>query len=69
MGQLDDPEIVSAIDRVISISLKAGIPVGHFGISANAIQPYAEKGCTLIVAGTDTLFMGTAARKMLENLR
>ena len=69
MGQLDDPEIVSAIDRVISISLKAGIPVGHFGISANAIQPYAEKGCTLIVAGTDTLFMGTAARKMLENFR
>ena len=69
MGQLDDPEIVSAIDRVISISLKAGIPVGHFGISANAIQPYTEKGCTLIVAGTDTLFMGTAARKMLENFR
>ncbi len=68
MGQVDDPEVTGAIDRITAACQAAGIPLGIFGVTADAIRPYADKGYNLLVAGTDTIFLASAARKMFEDL-
>lgn len=69
MGQIDDPEVVAAIDRVTECCQAAGLPLGHFGVTAEAVRPYVEKGYTLIVAGVDVLFLGGGARRILGQLQ
>jgi 2-keto-3-deoxy-L-rhamnonate aldolase RhmA len=69
MGLIDDPVVVDAIGKVTQSCLSAGIPLGYFGVTAEAIQPYIDRGYTLIAGGVDTLFLGSAARKMLSELR
>jgi 2-dehydro-3-deoxyglucarate aldolase len=69
MGQIDDPAVVAAIDHVITTSLAAGIPVGHFAVTPEAAEPYIARGCTLITAGVDTLLLAGAAKGVLKALR
>ena len=69
MGQIDDPVVTSAIDRVTTVCRDAGMPLGYFGLSAAAVQPYIERGYTLIVAGVDTVFLGHAASALLAELK
>jgi 2-dehydro-3-deoxyglucarate aldolase len=69
MGQVDDPQVTGAIDRITVACQTAGIPLGIFGVSADAIRPYIEKGYNLVVAGTDTIFLASAGGQMLGDLR
>ena len=64
MGQINDPLVTEAIDHITETCLAAGIPLGYFGVTAEAVKPYVERGYTLIVAGVDTLFLGNAARSL-----
>ena len=68
-GNLDHPSVVSAIDRIITVCRSAGIPVGHFGVTADAVKPFIERGCSLIVASVDTLLLGVAAKRILSDLK
>lgn len=68
-GRVDDPDVVDAIDHVIRVCLDAGVPLGYFGVDAQAVASFAERGCTLICAGVDTLFLGGGASRLLEELR
>ncbi len=69
MGQINDPEVVSAIDRVLSVCRDAGLPVGCFGVTAEAVRADMKRGCTLITAGVDTMFLGKAASEMLAAIK
>tara|TARA_B100000809_G_scaffold201449_1_gene202043 strand:- start:451 stop:1215 length:765 start_codon:yes stop_codon:yes gene_type:complete len=69
MGQVDDPEVTGAIDRITAACQEAGLPLGIFGVSADAIRPYIEKGYNLVVAGTDTIFLASAGGQMLGDLQ
>ncbi len=69
MGQIEDPVVTGAIDRVTEVCQAAGMPLGYFGVSGSAVQPYVERGYTLIVAGVDTLFLGQAAARLLSELK
>ena len=69
MGQVDDPIVIDAIHRVTQACQKAGLPLGYFGVSADAVKPYVSQGYTLIVAGVDVLFLGHAARKTFADLQ
>ena len=69
MGQIDDAEVMAAIDRVTSVCQAAGMPLGYFGVTADAVKPYMDAGYSLIIAGVDTLFLGSAARRMLSKLQ
>jgi 2-keto-3-deoxy-L-rhamnonate aldolase RhmA len=69
MGQVDDAVVVAAIRRVTEACVAAGMPLGYFGVTAAAVEPYVERGYTLIVAGVDTLFLGQAAKALLTDLR
>jgi 2-dehydro-3-deoxyglucarate aldolase len=68
MGQVDHPEVVQAIDRVAGVCRQAGVALGIFGVSADAVKPYIASGFTLIVAGVDTLLLAQSARGLLGQL-
>ena len=68
-GQVDDPAVVEAIEHVTRTCLEADMPLGYFGVSAEAVRPYMQRGFRLIVAGVDTLMLGTAAQRLLESLK
>ena len=68
-GQIDDPVVVRAIQRVTDACRAAGMPLGYFGVSAAAVAPYAAQGYTLLVAGVDTLYVGNGAKALLAEMR
>jgi 2-keto-3-deoxy-L-rhamnonate aldolase RhmA len=69
MGEVGHPEVLAAIDRVTDTCRAAGVPLGIFGVSAAAIQPYLARGYTLLVAGIDTLMLAQAAQRILGDLK
>jgi 2-keto-3-deoxy-L-rhamnonate aldolase RhmA len=69
IGQVDHPGVVNAIDHVTQVCHQAGVRLGFFGVSADAVKPYIEKGYTLIIAGVDTLMLGQAAQSILADLK
>lgn len=68
-GQVDHPEVKAAIQRVADVCKGAGMPVGIFGMTTEAVKPYLEQGFRFIVTGVDTVLLGNAARQLLQNLR
>ncbi|MGH8547539.1 MAG: HpcH/HpaI aldolase family protein [Methylococcales bacterium] len=68
-GNVDDPEVVEAIDKVRDTCLKREIPLGYFGVSPAAVKPYMEQGYTLITVGVDVLFARSSAADALGALR
>jgi 2-keto-3-deoxy-L-rhamnonate aldolase RhmA len=38
-------------------------------VTAAAIQPFAARGCTMIVAGVDALYLASGAKALLTELR
>ena len=69
MGKIHDLAVVAAIEHVQTTCQAAGIPLGYFGVNADAVRPYIERGYTLIAAGADTLFLSGAAKTLLAELR
>ena len=69
MGEIDAPAVVAAISRVTDACRTAGMPMGYFGVTAAAVQPYVARGYTLIVAGVDTLYLANGAKALLKELR
>jgi len=69
LGQVTHPEVVAAIDRVTAACRTVNVPLGIFGLSAQAVQPYIERGYTFIVAGVDTVLLGQAAAQLLAQLK
>jgi len=69
LGQVDHPEVTSAIDRVTQACRKADVRLGIFGTSSDAVRPYIEKGYTLISVGVDTMMLGQAAKSVLATLK
>jgi 2-keto-3-deoxy-L-rhamnonate aldolase RhmA len=69
MGQIDDPLVTAAIDQVTTACQASKMPLGYFGVTASAVQPFIDRGYTLITAGVDTLLLNHAAGQMLKQLR
>jgi 2-keto-3-deoxy-L-rhamnonate aldolase RhmA len=69
LGEVTQPEVVAAIDRFTAACRAVNLPLGIFGLSAEAVKPYIERGYTLIVAGADTVLLGNAARQLLAQVK
>lgn len=69
IGRIDHPEVVAAISHVVAACRTAGMPLGYFGVSAQAVAPLVARGVTLIAAGVDALLLGEAATALLSDLR
>lgn len=65
MGQVDHPDVIAAIDQVTQVCRAAGMPLGIFGVSAEAVQPYVTNGYSLIILGVDGILLGQAAEELL----
>ena len=68
-GAVDHPEVRDAITRVKNACKEAQIPIGIFGINAEAVRPYIEDGFTMIVAGVDSVLLANAATALVAALR
>jgi 2-keto-3-deoxy-L-rhamnonate aldolase RhmA len=69
MGQVKDADVLAAIDHVTEVCQAAKIPLGYFGVNAEAVQPYIDQGYTLVVAGVDALLLRSGAAHFLRQLR
>ena len=63
-GQVTAPEVQQAISQVKVRAQKAGMPLGIFGPTVEAVRPYIAEGYTLIAVGIDTLLLGAAAKSI-----
>ena len=68
-GAVDHPDVRDAITRVKNACREAQIPIGIFGINAEAVRPYIDEGLTMIVAGVDTVLLANAATALVAALR
>ena len=69
MGQVDDPVVVQAIEHVTVTCRDAGIPLGIFGVTLDAVRPWIERGFTLLVVGVDLMLLAQAAGGLLKATR
>jgi len=69
IGEVTHPHVVSAIEHVTQVCRAAHMPLGIFGMTAEAVRPYIERGYTLLAASIDTVLLGTAARELLALLK
>ena len=68
-GAVDHPEVTGAIERVRAGCAEVGLPIGIFGVTAEAVQPYIARGFTMIVVGVDTLLLAHGAAALLKTTR
>ena len=69
MGQINDPEVVAAIDGICEAVNSAGLPIGSFSLTPTAAEADIQRGATLICTGTDAMLLGRAAEAMLAQSR
>jgi 2-dehydro-3-deoxyglucarate aldolase len=69
LGEVRHPEVVAAIEHVTQVCQAMQLPLGIFGLSAEAVKPYIEQGYTLITVGVDVVLMGEAAKQLLGRVR
>jgi 2-dehydro-3-deoxyglucarate aldolase len=68
-GEVTHPDVRDAISKVRAACFEVGMPIGIFGVSADAVTPYIEAGFTMIVVGADVLMLHDAAKAMLSTVR
>lgn len=68
-GQFDHPEVLAAINKVEKACKRAEVKLGYFGVNAEAVRPYKEKGYTLLTIGVDSLFILNGAQQLLEEMK
>jgi len=65
-GEVEDPEVVAAIDRVTLACRQNNMALGYFGVSAASVRPYIDQGYNLICAGVDAGFVTAGASAVIE---
>jgi len=69
IGQVKDATVQDAMDKIRESCRQAGVQLGIYGIDAEAVKPYIQKGYTLIGVGTDALFLANSASTTLADLK
>lgn len=67
-GEIDHPIVQAAIKKIIDACKNAKISMGIFGVSADAVLPYKEKGFSLLTVGIDTMFLIDSAKETLSRM-
>jgi len=69
MGQLTDPEVRQAMQTIATACQSAGVRLGIFSATAEAVKPYLQEGYTLLTVGSDGLHMAQGAGDTLKTLK
>jgi 2-dehydro-3-deoxyglucarate aldolase/4-hydroxy-2-oxoheptanedioate aldolase len=67
-GQLKDPEVVNAIERIRKMASESNMPLGIFGTAPEFVKAYKKQGFNLLTANADTLMLSRSARDVLQNI-
>lgn len=68
-GDITDPDVQNAILHVKNCAERAKIPLGIFGVTADALNPYIQSGYTLLAVSMDTMLVGNAAKNITDLLK
>ena len=68
IGQLKDREVRQAIEKIRRSCQAAGIRLGIYGDTAQALKPWMDKGFSLIGVGTDCMHLINGAKKVISAL-
>ena len=66
IGQVDDAEVVAAIQKVEQVSRQNEIPLGYFGVTNESVKSQIERGFRLICVGVDAAMLGQAALRIKQ---
>jgi 2-keto-3-deoxy-L-rhamnonate aldolase RhmA len=69
IGEVTHPDVIAAIDRVTQACRVVNLPLGIFGMTAEAVRPYIDRGYTLLAVSIDTVLLGAAARQLLVQVK
>ena len=69
IGQVQDPAVQQAIEKIRQASRAAGKQLGIFCNSPEAARPWMEKGFSLISLGTDAMHLIEATRSAISTLK
>ncbi len=65
-GVTTDPDVQSAISEVKKKADQSKVPLGIFGATIEAVQPYINEGYSLIAVGIDTLLIEKTAKNIIQ---
>jgi 2-keto-3-deoxy-L-rhamnonate aldolase RhmA len=68
-GQVNDPEVVEAIDLIASVCKAAKIRLAIYGGSPEYLIPFKEKGFTMFVSNVDIGLISEVAIRNLKRLK
>lgn len=68
-GQIADTAVQAQLKKVRHACLAANIPLGIFGMTAEAVSPYQAEGYTLLAVGLDTVLLSQAAQAVVTAVR
>ena len=68
-GKVDDPQVKDAINQIRETCISEEMPLGIFGTTPEAVEPYRQKGFNLLAIGVDSLMLANQAKHMMEQFR
>lgn len=70
-GVFDDPEVVTALNKIMKAADRHGIPAGFHSVSSDAeeARKRREQGYKFLAFGLDTIFLGDMACGALSSLK
>ena len=69
IGEIDHPEVSQAIDEIARCCRAFGKPLGIFGATPEAVEPYIKQNYRLIAVGIDTMSIARSARDTVKKIR
>lgn len=69
LGQISDPRVETAIEKVRAVCAAANLPFGIFYGTADQAATAIKVGARLVAVGTDLTHMSNSARTTLEEVR
>lgn len=68
-GAFTHPAFVAAVQRIAAACADVRVPLGVFGMTPAALEPYVRLGATLLVAGTEAVVLARGMETVLQELR
>lgn len=69
LGKMDDPRLEEAIQKVLKACKKMDVPCGIVALDPNQAKERIAQGFTNIIIGIDVLFISSAAKNALAQVR
>jgi 2-keto-3-deoxy-L-rhamnonate aldolase RhmA len=61
LGQYENPEFESAVERIVEAAHDQGVPVGTLATSAAGPEHWVERGMDFVIAGIDAEYLAEGA--------